>query len=250
MEKVEKKFQTYLKEYQKSFNDKKYLLAVSGGVDSMVMLNLFLKFKLNFSVCSCNFNLRGIDSNSDVSVDRYYGRRESGITNTNIRKNSKTVSSNMDDNTQNAYMKTYSSRVGSSATRSTRSSSYQYSGRRLDSQNRLSSTRIEAINNSFSGNSVRSSRGTSSLSSIDNMSGRRSVYSAPANYNNGGSVFSMSGGSGRSSGFNSGSSSSSSSFSSYSSGGSSGGYSGGSRSSGGTSVVSSGSSGGSSRGNN
>ena len=52
MEKVEKKFQTYLNEYQKSFNDKKYLLAVSGGVDSMVMLNLFLKFKLKFSVCS------------------------------------------------------------------------------------------------------------------------------------------------------------------------------------------------------
>tara|TARA_B100002052_G_scaffold209113_1_gene191174 strand:- start:1540 stop:2010 length:471 start_codon:yes stop_codon:yes gene_type:complete len=155
------------------------------------------------------------------------------------------------DDTQNAYMKTYSSRVESYATRSSRSSSYQYSGRRLDSQNRLSSTRIEAINNSFSGNSLRSSRGTSSLSSIDNMSGRRSVYSAPANYNNGGSVFSRSsGGSGRSSGFNSGSSSSSSSFSSYSSGGSSGGYSGGSRSSGGTSVVSSGSSGGSSRGNN
>ena len=32
----------------KTFNDKKYLLAVSGGIDSMVMLNLFLKFKLNF----------------------------------------------------------------------------------------------------------------------------------------------------------------------------------------------------------
>ena len=57
MEKVEKKFHTYLKEYQKSFKDKKYLLAVSGGVDSMAMLNLFLKFKLKFSVCSCNFNL-------------------------------------------------------------------------------------------------------------------------------------------------------------------------------------------------
>ena len=66
MEKVEKKFQTYLKEYQKSFKDKKYLLAVSGGVDSMAMLNLFLKFKLKFSVCSCNFNLRGIDSKKDI----------------------------------------------------------------------------------------------------------------------------------------------------------------------------------------
>ena len=196
-------------------------------------------------------SLRGISSNSDLSVDRYFGRRESGITNTNIRKNSKSISSNMDD-TQNAYMKTYSSRVEGYATRSSRSSTYKYSDRRLDSQNRLSSSRIEAINSSFSGNSLRSSRSNSSLSSIDDMSGRRSVYSAPGNYNNRGSVFSRSsGGSGRSSVFNSGSSSSNSSYSSYSSGGSSsGGYSGGSRSSGGTSVVSSGSSGGSSRGNN
>ena len=196
-------------------------------------------------------SLRGISSNSDLSVDSYFGRRESGITNTNIRKNSKSISSNMDD-TQNAYMKTYSSRVEGYATRSSRSSTYKYSDRRLDSQNRLSSSRIEAINSSFSGNSLRSSRSNSSLSSIDDMSGRRSVYSAPANYNYRGSVFSRSsGGSGRSSVFNSGSSSSNSSYSSYSSGGSSsGGYSGGSRSSGGTSVVSSGSSGGSSRGNN
>ena len=75
------------------------------------------------------------------------------------------------DDTQNAYMKTYSSRVEGYSTRSSRSSTYQYSDRRLDSQNRLSSSRIEAINSSFSGNSLRSSRSNSSLSSIDDMSG-------------------------------------------------------------------------------
>ena len=41
MEKIEKKFISYFKENNLSLNDKKYLLAVSGGVDSMVMLNLF-----------------------------------------------------------------------------------------------------------------------------------------------------------------------------------------------------------------
>ena len=58
MEKVEKKFQTYLKEYQKSFNDKKYLLAVRGGVDSMVMVNLFLKLKPFCHVRNGNCNPR------------------------------------------------------------------------------------------------------------------------------------------------------------------------------------------------
>ncbi|WGH25682.1 MAG: hypothetical protein NHF89_00900 [Candidatus Shikimatogenerans bostrichidophilus] len=41
------------------FNNKKYLLAVSGGVDSMVLLNIFNKlFKKNIGVAHCNFNLQ------------------------------------------------------------------------------------------------------------------------------------------------------------------------------------------------
>ena len=50
----------------------KYLLAVSGGIDSMVLVNLFLKFKLNFSVSTCNFQLRGKDSNEDVNFVKTY----------------------------------------------------------------------------------------------------------------------------------------------------------------------------------
>ncbi|MBV19733.1 MAG: tRNA lysidine(34) synthetase TilS [Cytophagia bacterium] len=46
--------------------NKKYLLAVSGGVDSMVLLNLFQVFNFNFSVCSCNFLLRSRESDEDV----------------------------------------------------------------------------------------------------------------------------------------------------------------------------------------
>ncbi len=76
MEKIEKKFISYFKENDLSLNDKKYLLAVSGGVDSMVMLNLFLKFKLNFSVCTCNFNLRGIESEKDIlHVEKFCKKR-------------------------------------------------------------------------------------------------------------------------------------------------------------------------------
>ncbi len=41
------------------------LLAVSGGVDSMVMLHLFHRLHFNISVAHCNFNLRGNASEED-----------------------------------------------------------------------------------------------------------------------------------------------------------------------------------------
>ncbi len=42
------------------------LLAVSGGVDSMVMANLFLQTGKEFSVAHCNFHLRGEQSDGDA----------------------------------------------------------------------------------------------------------------------------------------------------------------------------------------
>ncbi len=42
-----------------------YLLAVSGGADSMVLLNLFLKADLKFHVAHVNYKLRGEDSAAD-----------------------------------------------------------------------------------------------------------------------------------------------------------------------------------------
>ena len=47
---------------------KKYLLAVSGGIDSMVMADLFLQQQLEFSVAHCNFQLREEDSNLDEQL--------------------------------------------------------------------------------------------------------------------------------------------------------------------------------------
>lgn len=41
------------------------LLAVSGGLDSMVMASLFLSCKTDFAVAHCNFGLRGDESDSD-----------------------------------------------------------------------------------------------------------------------------------------------------------------------------------------
>ncbi len=46
-------------------NTDKILLAVSGGLDSMVMLHLMRKAGFHVAVAHCNFQLRGLDSNSD-----------------------------------------------------------------------------------------------------------------------------------------------------------------------------------------
>ncbi|MBR4136723.1 MAG: tRNA lysidine(34) synthetase TilS [Bacteroidales bacterium] len=44
----------------------RYLLAVSGGADSMVMADLFLETGYDFAIAHCNFHLRGEDSNRDM----------------------------------------------------------------------------------------------------------------------------------------------------------------------------------------
>jgi tRNA(Ile)-lysidine synthase len=50
----------------KDFNNKSYLIGVSGGGDSMCLANLFLKCKLNFSLIHINYSLRGAESDEDM----------------------------------------------------------------------------------------------------------------------------------------------------------------------------------------
>lgn len=45
--------------------DQKILLAVSGGIDSMVLLHLFERSHFNYGIVHCNFNLRGSESDED-----------------------------------------------------------------------------------------------------------------------------------------------------------------------------------------
>ena len=49
-------------------NQDPILLAVSGGIDSMVMLHLFHRLHFNISVAHCNFGLRGDASNEDEKL--------------------------------------------------------------------------------------------------------------------------------------------------------------------------------------
>ncbi|WBL21302.1 tRNA lysidine(34) synthetase TilS [Zunongwangia sp. HRR-M8] len=62
---MEKAFNNHLKlNFPYLFNSK-LILAVSGGVDSMVLMHLCKKAKLDFAVAHCNFNLRNSESDAD-----------------------------------------------------------------------------------------------------------------------------------------------------------------------------------------
>lgn len=62
------RFQEYINHHQLLNGKEKILLAVSGGVDSMVMLHLFATCGYNIGVAHCNFMLRGNESNEDEGL--------------------------------------------------------------------------------------------------------------------------------------------------------------------------------------
>jgi tRNA(Ile)-lysidine synthase len=51
---------------------RRILLAVSGGIDSMVMADLFLRAGYEFGIAHCNFSLRGKESDKDEELVRNY----------------------------------------------------------------------------------------------------------------------------------------------------------------------------------
>jgi len=70
-------FLTYIND-EKLFSDAdKLLIAVSGGKDSMVLLDLLQRGKFNIGVAHVNFKLRGNHSNGDESFVRTYCERRS-----------------------------------------------------------------------------------------------------------------------------------------------------------------------------
>ena len=64
------KFQHHIEQNFLQLKDKKLLLAVSGGVDSMVLLDLFYKLRFDICVVHCNFQLRGKESDADEMLVR------------------------------------------------------------------------------------------------------------------------------------------------------------------------------------
>jgi len=59
-------FSAYIKKHQLINAKKPTLLAVSGGLDSIVLVDLFAKLEVPFGIAHCNFNLRGKEAKEDM----------------------------------------------------------------------------------------------------------------------------------------------------------------------------------------
>ena len=71
------KFQNNILQNFPKINFQKTLLAVSGGIDSMVLADLFLKSNLNFAIVHCNFKLRNAESDADQNLVKEYALKNS-----------------------------------------------------------------------------------------------------------------------------------------------------------------------------
>jgi tRNA(Ile)-lysidine synthase len=63
-------FIKYIEENKICTSDDRILLAVSGGIDSMVMTNLFISTGFESGIAHCNFSLRGFESDKDEELVR------------------------------------------------------------------------------------------------------------------------------------------------------------------------------------
>lgn len=68
-------FQAYINRYHLIAEGEKVILALSGGIDSMVLADLLLKTKVDFVAAHCNFHLRGEESDGDEKFVRDYAER-------------------------------------------------------------------------------------------------------------------------------------------------------------------------------
>ena len=68
-------FQAYINRYNLIAEGEKAILALSGGIDSMVLADLLLKLKVDFVVAHCNFHLRGLESDGDEQFVREFAEK-------------------------------------------------------------------------------------------------------------------------------------------------------------------------------
>ena len=72
---MKKQFLAYLEKNKLCTKKDAILLAVSGGVDSMLMANLFLEAGFEVTIATCNHNLRGAESRADAEfVVDFFGQ--------------------------------------------------------------------------------------------------------------------------------------------------------------------------------
>ena len=68
-------FTAYINRCRLIAEGEKIILALSGGIDSMVLADLLLKAKVEFVAVHCNFHLRGEESDGDEKFVRGYAER-------------------------------------------------------------------------------------------------------------------------------------------------------------------------------
>ncbi len=69
------KFRSHIDRNFSFLKEKRLLLATSGGLDSMVMLDLFRKLNFDIAIAHCNFQLRGIESFGDQNFVQDYSEK-------------------------------------------------------------------------------------------------------------------------------------------------------------------------------
>ena len=73
--KLLQQFQNYINEHHLFPKDAQLLLAVSGGIDSIVLTDLIYKAGYKFSIAHCNFQLRGAESEGDETFVKALGEK-------------------------------------------------------------------------------------------------------------------------------------------------------------------------------
>ena len=68
-------FQKYNTQHNLIQPNERAVLALSGGIDSMVLADLLLKTKVDFVVAHCNFHLRSEESDSDEKFVREFAEK-------------------------------------------------------------------------------------------------------------------------------------------------------------------------------
>ncbi len=68
-------FQKYITQNHLCLKEDNILFAVSGGIDSVVMLHLFVELGYHGAIAHCNFNLRGDESDGDEEFVKQLGEK-------------------------------------------------------------------------------------------------------------------------------------------------------------------------------
>jgi tRNA(Ile)-lysidine synthase len=63
---MKEQFAQHIKDNFPFLENEPFYIAVSGGIDSMVLVHLCAQLQLNFEVLHCNFQLRGVESDADL----------------------------------------------------------------------------------------------------------------------------------------------------------------------------------------